>query len=62
MTVIEKLKSGFTLLDGAMGTELQKIGLAPGELPETLNLKNPDAVTEIHKKYFVCNISDTEQN
>ena len=54
MTVIEKLKSGFTLLDGAMGTELQKIGLAPGELPETLNIKNPDAVTEIHKKYFAA--------
>ena len=41
MTVIEKLKSGFTILDGAMGTELQKIGLEVGELPEIMNIKNP---------------------
>ena len=52
MTVLEKLKSGFTLLDGGMGTELQKLGLAAGELPESWNIKNPTAVTEIHKKYF----------
>ena len=54
MTVLEKLKSGFTLLDGGMGTELQKLGLAAGELPETWNIKNPSAVTEIHKKYFAA--------
>lgn len=54
MTVIEKLNSGFTLLDGGMGTELQKLGLLPGELPESWNIKKPDAVTEIHKKYFAA--------
>jgi len=52
MTVLQKLKSGFTILDGGMGTELQKLGLLPGEFPETWNLKHPSAVTEIHKKYF----------
>lgn len=52
MTVIEKLKNGFTILDGAMGTELQKIGLEAGELPEEMNIKNPLAVTGIHKRYF----------
>ena len=54
MTVMEKLKSGFTLLDGGMGTELQKVGLAAGELPETFNIKNPAAVIDIHKKYFAA--------
>ncbi len=54
MTVLEKLKNGFTLLDGGMGTELQKIGLAPGELPESFNIKNPSAVINIHKKYFAA--------
>lgn len=54
MTVTEKLKSGFTLLDGGMGTELQKVGLAPGELPESFNIKNPSAVINIHKKYFAA--------
>ena len=54
MNVTQKLKKGFILLDGGMGTELQKRGLAPGELPETWNVKNPDIVTEIHKKYFAA--------
>ena len=54
MTVTQKLKSGFTLLDGGMGTELQKLGLLPGEFPESWNIKNPSAVTEIHKKYFAA--------
>lgn len=54
MNILEKLKNGFTLLDGGMGTELQKLGLVAGELPEVWNIKNPDAVTEIHKKYFAA--------
>ena len=54
MNVTQKLKKGFILLDGGMGTELQKRGLAPGELPETWNVKNPDIVTEIHKRYFAA--------
>ena len=52
MNVIEKIKSGFTLLDGAMGTELQKMGLKAGELPERWNISNPAAVTNIHKAYL----------
>ncbi len=54
MTVISKIKNGFTLLDGGMGTELQKMGLAPGEFPETYNIKNPSAVVDIHKRYFAA--------
>ena len=54
MTVTEKIKSGFTILDGGMGTELQKVGLAPGEFPENFNIKNPEAVINIHKRYFAA--------
>ena len=54
MTIIDKLKNGFTILDGGMGTELQKLGLLPGEFPETWNIKNPSAVTQIHKNYFAA--------
>ena len=39
-------------LDGGMGTLLQERGLKPGELPETWNLINPEAVKEIHKAYL----------
>lgn len=40
------------VLDGAMGTMLQKSGLKVGEKPEMLNLSNPAVVKGIHKKYL----------
>ena len=43
--------NGFTLIDGAMGTELQKRGLKTGALPELLNLTDPDIVRAVHKDY-----------
>ena len=42
---------GLLFLDGAMGTMLQRAGLAAGERPELYNLTNPAAVTEIHNAY-----------
>lgn len=52
MNILEKLKNDFILLDGGMGTELQKLGLKPGEFPENWNLENPSAIIEIHKAYL----------
>ena len=40
-----------TLLDGAMGTMLQKAGLKLGERPETLSITSPEAVTAIQRRY-----------
>lgn len=42
----------FLIFDGAMGTMLQAGLLKAGELPEILNIKNPDAIIEVHKKYI----------
>jgi len=39
------------ILDGAMGTELQKRGLPAGVCPEAWCLANPAAVAEIHTAY-----------
>ena len=39
------------LFDGAMGTMLQRAGLAAGELPELLCLSDPQSVTAIHRAY-----------
>lgn len=39
------------LLDGAMGTMLQKAGLQPGEHPDVWSVTHPEVVTEIHKAY-----------
>ena len=42
----------FLVQDGAMGTLLQERGLtAHGELPDLLNLHDPDAVADIHASY-----------
>ncbi len=43
--------NGFTLIDGGMGTELQKRGLKPGGLPELLNLSDPELVCSVHRDY-----------
>jgi len=40
------------VLDGAMGSFLQKLGLKAGELPEMLNLTQPDKISAIHRKYL----------
>ncbi|MBO5420684.1 MAG: homocysteine S-methyltransferase family protein [Clostridia bacterium] len=37
--------------DGGMGTMLQAGGLKAGELPESLNLKNPELVYSVHEAY-----------
>jgi len=39
-------------LDGAMGTMLQKAGLKPGACPEMLNIRDPGAVTAVHRAYI----------
>ena len=46
------LRGNFVILDGGMGSLLQKRGLKPGEKPETFNLLHPEIVTEIQKAYF----------
>mgnify|MGYP000843596827 FL=1 len=46
------MESKITILDGAMGTMLQKAGLKPGEHPEVFGYNNPNIVIDIHKKYI----------
>ena len=40
------------LLDGAMGTMLQRLGVKPGENGELLNLSHPQWIEEIHRAYI----------
>ena len=47
----ELLAARVTLTDGAIGTELQRRGLAAGELGETWNLAHPKRVEEIARAY-----------
>ena len=58
MNIKELLKKGLVYFDGGTGTILQEKGLAPGELPETWNIKHPECIIQLHKDYFEagCNI------
>ena len=50
--LVETLKSGrILLMDGAMGTELQRAGMRVGECYEAWNLSHPDRVRAIHQAY-----------
>lgn len=42
------------LADGAMGTELIKRGLKPGEPPESWNVMHPEVVLDIQRKYVAA--------
>ncbi len=42
----------FVILDGAMGTMLQKNGLKSGEKPEIFAFDKPEAVYEVHRRYI----------
>jgi methionine synthase I (cobalamin-dependent) len=51
----EALRSGqILLMDGAMGTELQRAGIADGECYEACNLARPEIVREIHRSYVAA--------
>lgn len=42
------------LLDGAMGTMLQKAGAPMGKVPEALNVTHPELIVQIHKQYLAA--------
>ncbi len=57
-----RLAEGDTIIvDGAMGTFLQQLGLEPGECPEQWCLTRPDKVREIHRRYLAtgCDVLET---
>ncbi len=51
MDLLERLKIGPLLCDGAMGTQLIARGLQPGEPPELWNVDRTDDVEDIHRAY-----------
>ncbi|MCM1468288.1 MAG: homocysteine S-methyltransferase family protein, partial [Alistipes sp.] len=48
----ELLEKEFVILDGGMGTMLQKSGMAMGEIPELLGITNPGLIVDIHRQYI----------
>lgn len=52
MNIREFLKNNILILDGGMGTLLQKEGLSPGEHPENWNITHGGVIEKIHRDYF----------
>ncbi len=52
MNFREFLAENTVILDGGMGTLLQRSGLLPGEKPEVWNISHPDVIEGIHRAYF----------
>ena len=61
MNILEKIKSQRVYFDGGYGTNLQKAGLLPGELPEKWNMEKPEIITKLHRDYLEagCDILKT---
>lgn len=51
-SLLDIIKKKVMLLDGAMGTELMRAGLAWGECPEAWNVDRPEAVKDIERLYY----------
>lgn len=46
------IRNRVLVMDGAMGTMLQSMGMKPGACPEELNLSKPELIQKIHKLYL----------
>jgi len=49
--IMMRLGRDMLVLDGAMGTMLQRSGMSPGECPELLNVTAPDMVGQVLDLY-----------
>lgn len=58
----EGLKTGRLICDGGMGTQLHRLGLAPGECPEKWCLDRPKLVRSVHQAYCDAGSGIVETN
>lgn len=50
--ILQDLGKCLIILDGAMGTMLQSMGLEQGLAPDVWNLEQPDKVARVHREYL----------
>ncbi|MFC1782815.1 homocysteine S-methyltransferase family protein [Planctomycetota bacterium] len=61
--LLDKLSTGkVLLLDGAMGTTLQKRGLKPGQCPESWNVSQPHKIQQVIAEYVAVGADIVETN
>jgi 5-methyltetrahydrofolate--homocysteine methyltransferase len=49
--ILRRLGHEVLVVDGAMGTMLQRAGMPSGQCPEELNVTNPEMVLDVHRAY-----------
>ena len=49
MNIKDYIKENVLIFDGAMGTMLQKLGLKISDLPEELNILEPEKIINIYR-------------
>ncbi len=54
MSIRDEFGKRILFFDGGLGSLLQERGLKTGELPETWNLSNPEALYQIHSEYLAA--------
>ncbi len=54
MNLLDLCRTGVAIGDGAMGTELQRAGLAIGECGDRWNLEHPGRILAIHEAYIAA--------
>jgi 5-methyltetrahydrofolate--homocysteine methyltransferase len=62
MNILDEIKNGVLLSDGAWGTFLQAKGLTPGECPELWNITHRNEVLDIAKSYIRAGSDIIETN
>jgi 5-methyltetrahydrofolate--homocysteine methyltransferase len=50
--ILRRLGREVLVVDGAMGTMLQRAGMPSGQCPEELNVTNPEMVLDVHHAYI----------
>lgn len=51
--ILRRLGREVLVVDGAMGTMLQRAGMPSGQCPEELNVTNPEMITDVHRAYVM---------
>ncbi len=62
MNILDKINQGLFYFDGATGSQLQKKGIKPGELPETWNITHREDIIELGKSYFEAGANAVSAN
>jgi len=60
--LLDALKTGMLLGDGAMGTYLYHLGFPVGISYEELNLTRPEVIADVHRKYYEAGARVIETN